>query len=188
MVSARDTTECTVVIVADTLGGARHLCATHTRSQRCRHVGLPARSSGGAFPHPEDRAGRSPLLRYLAPPAPPSDKGDWVVLYVHGGTFPSGLSISHRFDGWSWRDELCAAGFHVWALDSHGFGRLSDPYPEMERPAGETSPIGRAADASRQLEQAVRFICERHGVGRLSIIAHSWGTIVTGCSPDAARS
>ena len=94
--------------------------------------------------------------------------------------FPSALSIAHRFDGRSWRDELCAAGFHVWALDFHGFGRLSDPYPEMERPAEETSPLGRAADASRQLEQAVRFICARHGVGRISIIAHSWGTIVTG--------
>jgi pimeloyl-ACP methyl ester carboxylesterase len=40
-------------------------------------------------------------------------------------------------------------------------------------------PLGRGADASR-LEEAVRFICERHAVGHLSIIAHSWGTIVTG--------
>lgn len=38
----------------------------------------------------------------------------------------------------------------------------------------------RRSAASRQLERAVRFICERHGVGRVSIIAHSWGTIVTG--------
>jgi pimeloyl-ACP methyl ester carboxylesterase len=90
------------------------------------------------------------------------------------------LSIAHRFDGRSWRDELCAAGFHVWALDFHGFGRFSDPYPEMERPAQGTSPLGPAADASRQLEQGVRFIRKRQGVGRLSIIAHSWGTIVTG--------
>jgi pimeloyl-ACP methyl ester carboxylesterase len=41
-------------------------------------------------------------------------------------------------------------------------------------------PLGRGSDASRQLEHAVRFIRERHGVGRVSIIAHSWGTIVTG--------
>ena len=79
-----------------------------------------------------------------------------------------------------WRDELCAAGFHVWALDFHGFGRFSDPYPEMEQPADAASPLGRADDASRQLEYAIRFICARHGVGRLSIIAHSWGTIVAG--------
>src|SRR6516164_6661424 len=114
------------------------------------------------------------FLRYL-PTHGPSRR---VVLYVHGGTFPSALSIAHRFDGRSWRDELCAAGFHVWGLDFHGFGRLSDPYPEMAQPAAGMPPLGRAEDASNQLEQAVRFICDRHGVGQVSIIAHSWGTIV----------
>jgi pimeloyl-ACP methyl ester carboxylesterase len=128
------------------------------------------------FRIPSHHHGRSLFLRHLPPPG----SGHRMVLYVHGGTFPSGLSIAHRFDGRSWRDELCAAGFHVWALDFHGFGLLSDPYPDMERPAQGTSPLGRAADASGQLEQAVRFICERHGVGCISIIAHSWGTIVTG--------
>jgi esterase/lipase superfamily enzyme len=36
-------------------------------------------------------------------------------------------------------------------------------------------PLGRAEDASRQIEQAVRFITSHHGVRRVSIIAHSWG-------------
>jgi len=116
------------------------------------------------------------FLRYL-PTHGPSRR---VVLYVHGGTFPSALSIAHRFDGRSWRDKLCAAGFHVWGLDFHGFGRLSDPYPEMAQPAAGMPPLGRAEDASCQLEHAVRFICDRHRVGQISIIAHSWGTIVTG--------
>jgi len=103
-----------------------------------------------------------------------------VVLYIHGGTFPSALSIAHRFDGRSWRDELCAAGFHVWGLDFHGFGDLSDPYPEMSEPAAAHAPLGRAESASHQLERAVRFICERHGVPRVSLAAHSWGSIVAG--------
>lgn len=120
--------------------------------------------------------GRMLFLRHLAPAA--AARG--VVLYVHGGTFPSALAVAHRFDGRSWRDELCNAGFQVWALDFHGFGRFSDPYPEMELPAESMEPLGRADDASRQLESAVRFICEHHRVGRISIIAHSWGTIVTG--------
>jgi hypothetical protein len=65
-----------------------------------------------------------------------------------------------------------AAGFHVWALDFHGFGRLSDPYPEMEQPAESMPPLGRAEDASHQLEQGVRFIADRHGLreSRLSPI------------------
>jgi pimeloyl-ACP methyl ester carboxylesterase len=127
---------------------------------------------------PSHHAGLSLFLRYLPPPreAPPSK----VVLYVHGGTFPSGLSIAHRFDGRSWRDELASAGFHCWGLDFHGFGGLSDPYPEMAEPAANHAPLGRAEDASRQLERAVRYICARHSVDRISLIAHSWGSIVAG--------
>ena len=94
------------------------------------------------FRIPSHHSGRSLFLRYLPPPAPTLDNRDRLVLYVHGGTFPSGLSIAHRFDGRSWRDELCAAGFHVWAVDFHGFGRLSDAYSEMERPAEQTPPLG----------------------------------------------
>jgi pimeloyl-ACP methyl ester carboxylesterase len=122
-------------------------------------------------PHP----GLSLFLRHL-PPASATARG--VVLYVHGGTFPSALSIAHRFDGFSWRDSLCAAGFHCWGLDFHGFGHLSDPYPDMAQPADAVPPLGGAADASAQLECAVRFICAQHRVPRLSLVAHSWGGIV----------
>ncbi len=131
------------------------------------------------FRIPSHHDGLSLFLRYL--PAERESAADGkVVLYVHGGTFPSALSIAHRFDGFSWRDALSAAGFHTWGLDFHGFGRLSDPYPEMAEPAENHAPLGRAEDASRQLEQAVRFITVHHGVARLSLIAHSWGSIVAG--------
>jgi pimeloyl-ACP methyl ester carboxylesterase len=127
---------------------------------------------------PSSHPGLSLFLRYM----PPTQGGgaDQVVLYVHGGTFPSSLSVAHQFDGTSWRDALCAAGFHVWALDFHGFGCLSDAYPEMDGPADAGPPLGRAADASAQLEHALRFICARHGIARVSLIAHSWGCIVAG--------
>jgi pimeloyl-ACP methyl ester carboxylesterase len=119
------------------------------------------------------------FLRYM-PPAHVSADAPKVVLYVHGGTFPSALSIAHRFDGRSWRDDLRDSGFHVWGLDFHGFGSLSDPYPEMAEPAASHAPLGRAEAASQQLEHAVRFISEHHRVPRISLIAHSWGTIVAG--------
>jgi pimeloyl-ACP methyl ester carboxylesterase len=128
---------------------------------------------------PSKRNGLSLFLRYLAPRLEAEPHGG-VVLYVHGGTFPSGLSIAHRFDGRSWRDELVTSCFHCWGLDFHGFGSFSDPYPEMADPAEKHAPLGRAEDASRQLEQAVRFICAYHGVDRISLIAHSWGSIVSG--------
>jgi pimeloyl-ACP methyl ester carboxylesterase len=118
------------------------------------------------------------FLRHL----PPQDRqagAEKVVLYVHGGTFPSALSIAHRFDGRSWRDELCARGFDVWGLDFLGFGS-SDRYREMAEPAEHHTALGQADTASRQIEQAARFICAHHGVPRISIIAHSWGTLAAG--------
>lgn len=121
--------------------------------EECFHVSSPHR-------------GLSLFLRYLPPNRDATPLGR-TVLYVHGGTFPSALSIAHRFDGRSWRDALCAADFHVWGLDFHGFGE-SDPYSEMAAPADAHAPLGRAADCSKQLEQAVRFISERHRIPRIT--------------------
>ena len=130
------------------------------------------------FRIPGPHRGLSLFLRRLAPRSPTAAAGK-TVLYVHGGTFPSALSIAYRFDGRAWRDELVDAGFDVWGLDFYGFGS-SDPYPEMARPAEVNPPLGRAESASRQLAHAVRFICAERRAPRISIVAHSWGTIVAG--------
>jgi pimeloyl-ACP methyl ester carboxylesterase len=126
------------------------------------------------------RAGLRLFLRRLSPAGPPEPRGHCArpVLYVHGATFPSGLSIAHRFDGFSWRDALCAAGFDVWGLDFHGFGH-SDRYPEMEDAPDAHAPLCRTEDASAQLEAAVCFIRREAHAASLSIIAHSWGSMPT---------
>jgi pimeloyl-ACP methyl ester carboxylesterase len=129
------------------------------------------------FRIPSCHAGVSLFLRYLPPAEGTCTQG--IVLYVHGATFPSALSIAHRFDGRSWRDELCAAGFHVWGLDFHGYGQ-SDPYPELAETPDAREPLCTVEDASQQLERAALFICERHETQRISLIAHSWGTLVAG--------
>ena len=109
-----------------------------------------ARSARGPFPHPEQPR------RAVAVPAPSaaarSASPQRVVLYVHGATFPSALSIAHRFDGRSWRDELCAAGLRC--LGS-GFSwlRHSDPYPAMSAPPEGREPLCTAEDASQQLNR-----------------------------------
>ncbi len=138
---------------------------------------LDAREEHYLIPSP--LRGLSLFLRHL-PPAPAAPPRGTPVLYVHGGTFPSALSIAHRFDGRSWRDALAEAGFAVWGLDFHGFGAFSDPYPEMGEPAERHPPLGRAEEASRQLEAAARFIAAHHGVPAISLVAHSWGSIVAG--------
>lgn len=118
------------------------------------------------------------FLRHMPPGVRKTDTPK-VVLYIHGGTFPSELSIAHRFDGRSWRDELCACGFDVWGLDFLGFG-ASDPYPEMAEPAERHGVLGLADAASQQIDRAVRWISAHHNVPRISIVAHSWGTIAAG--------
>jgi pimeloyl-ACP methyl ester carboxylesterase len=130
-------------------------------------------------------AGCRLFLRHLPPHGPAAKRGGAgdVVLYIHGGTFPSALSIAHRFAGRSWRDELCERGYHVWGLDFLGFG-ASDRYPEMAEPAERYPALGGAAIASQQIEHAVRFIIAQHGVERLSLVAHSWGTIAAGPVPS----
>ena len=118
------------------------------------------------------------FLRFL-PAADTAVRPRRAVLYVHGATFPSALSIAHRFDGTSWRDALNEAGFDVWELDFYGFGH-SDRYPEMAEPPAGHPPLCTAEDASRQLEAAVRFILGHQGFDQLSLISHSWGAMPAG--------
>ena len=123
------------------------------------------------------RAGMQLFLRHL--PSRQQRSADVPpVLYVHGATFPSGLSIAHRFDGHSWRDALCNAGFDVWGFDFLGYG-YSDRYPEMNEPAEANPPLCRVQDGTGQLTDVARFILRHQGARRLSIISHSWGAMPT---------
>jgi pimeloyl-ACP methyl ester carboxylesterase len=125
---------------------------------------------------PGPRDGLPLFLRRLSPA---SQTPAGTVLYVHGATFPSALSVAHRFGGRSWRDALCAAGFDVWGLDFYGFGH-SSRYPEMNLDPGSNRPLCLADDAARQIETAVGFILSHVGVEALSIISHSWGSMPVG--------
>lgn len=137
---------------------------------------------------PVDSSGLRVYLRHQAP-SPRSRRSDLApVLFVHGATFPSGLAAAFRFDGVSWMDHLAERGFDVWALDFLGYGK-SDRYPEMREPASAHPPLGRADVTARQVAAAVEFVASRSGrlaVGspggsvRVSLLAHSWGTIPAG--------
>ena len=97
------------------------------------------------------------------------------VLYVHGATFPSALSVGFRFDGFSWADDLTQAGFDVWSFDFIGLG-------ESDRAAADTKGEipGRFANALLQVEAAALEVLRQTSAERLSIIAHSWGTLPAG--------
>jgi hypothetical protein len=77
------------------------------------------------------------FVRCLSLPSPAEPKG--AVLYIHGMSFPSALSVAWRLDGRSWRDTLCESGFEVWSLDFYGYGG-SDRYFEMSQPPNRIRP------------------------------------------------
>jgi pimeloyl-ACP methyl ester carboxylesterase len=113
------------------------------------------------------------LLLREQPPA--SGDRSHPVLYVHGASFPSALSVMFRFRGSSWADALNEAGFDVFALDFAGYGG-SERYPRMNGHRGG-EPVGRAAEAEKQVARAVDFIRRETGAPRIAIVAHSWGTM-----------
>jgi len=121
-----------------------------------------------------------PALKLFLRHMPPKDnrlvKPNQVVLFIHGAMFPSGLAAAFRFDGHSWMDDLSESGFDVWALDFLGYGG-SDRYPEMSADADSNPPLGRATEAAKQIASAVAFITQKQNVAKVSMIAHSWGTM-----------
>lgn len=110
------------------------------------------------------------------------------VIYVHGSSFPSALSINYAIDGISWADHLQAKGFDVWSFDFPGYGGSERWSPTVSPGEGSGDIPGRGAEAVRHVERVVRHILEQTGSERVSIIAHSWGAIpaslFTGRSPE----
>jgi pimeloyl-ACP methyl ester carboxylesterase len=102
------------------------------------------------------------------------------VLYVHGFTFPSDLSVFWKFDGNSWADALNEAGYSVWAFDFAGFGG-SERYPEMNDETARPGPLlGGANEGAEQIARVVTYILAQSKATRVSIVAHSRGTIPAG--------
>ncbi|WP_374580428.1 alpha/beta fold hydrolase [Pseudoduganella sp.] len=103
--------------------------------------------------------------------APGRANGALPVLFVHGSSFPSGLSFDFCMDGQSWMDWLAARGYDVYALDFLGYG-LSDRYPDAPAPGG---PPGRARAVARDVGSAVDAILRRTGQRQVLLVGHSWG-------------
>ena len=101
--------------------------------------------------------------------APDRANGALPVLFVHGSSFPSGLSFDFRMDGQSWMDWMAARGYHVYALDFPGYG-LSDRYAADAPP-----PPGRARDVAQDVGNAVDAILRRSGGKQVLLVGHSWG-------------
>src|SRR5476651_1457137 len=100
--------------------------------------------------------------------------GSPVVLYVHGATFPSALSVGFDFGNGSWMDDWNARGFDAWAFDFAGFGE-SGRYAAMTEPAANHPPLCRAPESAAQIASVLELIAQETGQARVSLVAHSWG-------------
>lgn len=101
--------------------------------------------------------------------APDRANGAPPVLFVHGSSFPSGLSFDFRMDGQSWMDWMAARGYDVYALDFPGYG-LSDRYA-----ADAPTRPGRAREVAQDVGIAVDAILRRTGRQQVLLVGHSWG-------------
>lgn len=110
-------------------------------------------------------------VRHTAPMAPYRANSALPVLFVHGSSFPSGLSFDFRMNGQSWMDWMAARGYDVYALDFLGYG-LSDRYSDTPPLDG---PPGRARAVARDVGSAVDAILHRTGRGQVLLVGHSWG-------------
>src|SRR6185503_9710440 len=100
--------------------------------------------------------------------------GGAPVLYVHGATFPSALSVGFDFGNGSWLDDWNARGFDAWAFDFAGFGE-SGRYAAMAQPADKHPPLCRAPEGARQIAAVLDLIRRETGGDPVSLVAHSWG-------------
>jgi pimeloyl-ACP methyl ester carboxylesterase len=106
--------------------------------------------------------------------------GGQSLLYVHGSTFPAALSINYRIEGRSWADDLHDRGFDVWSFDLPGYGGSDRPALMQRTHVARSEAPGRAVEAAGQIERVVRHMREQATGARISIIAHSWGSIPAG--------
>src|ERR1700722_17674721 len=102
--------------------------------------------------------------------------GGPAVLYVHGATFPSALSVGFDFGGGSWFDDFNARGFDVWAFDFAGFGE-SGRYADMAEAADRHPPLCRAPEAGEQVAAVLALMRRETAQPRASLVAHSWGSM-----------
>ncbi len=98
------------------------------------------------------------------------------VLYVHGATFPTAMSVAWRIDGVSWLDQLQQADIDAWSFDFTGYGDSDRPVC-FAQPASAHPAFGRCASAAAQVIAVLRHIRAQRPAVPIHLIAHSWGCL-----------
>lgn len=137
-------------------------------------------------------AAQQPGQRLALHCAAPVHSNGQSVLFVHGASFPTMLAFGFEFSpGDSWMDFMARQGFLACGLDFLGFGASSRP-AAMAGAAEDADPVTRAPEAAREIATAIDYLRRERGMGRVHLVAHSWGTIPAAAfaatHPDALAS
>ena len=101
-----------------------------------------------------------------------------TLLMVHGQSTPAPVAFDLPLPGYSWMDFAAARGFHVYALCIRGYGPSTRPPEMLKSPEGQP-PAVRGITAVRDIDAAVRFICEENAINKLNLLGWSWGSTTT---------
>ncbi len=131
------------------------------------------------FMVPAADAGISLYVRNKHPEGVNRFRGDKIVLFVHGATYPAETAFDLKLNGVSWMEYIAQRGYDVYLVDVRGYGRSTRP-PEMDQPAQENQPIVRTETAVKDVGSAADFIRKRRGVDKINVMGWSWGTTIMG--------
>jgi pimeloyl-ACP methyl ester carboxylesterase len=106
-------------------------------------------------------------------------RGDKIVLFVHGATYPAETAFDLKLNGVSWMEYIAERGYDVYLVDVRGYGRSTRP-PEMDTPAQDNAPIVRTETAVKDVSTAADFIRKRRAVDKINLLGWSWGTTIMG--------
>ena len=100
-----------------------------------------------------------------------------IILFVHGATTPPEAGFDLKLDGLSWMEWVARQGNDVYFVSVRGYWRSTRP-KEMDQPALDNPPVVRLPQATSDVNTAVDFIRKRRGVDKISLLGHSWGTMI----------
>jgi pimeloyl-ACP methyl ester carboxylesterase len=137
-------------------------------------LGLASALSASTIHLPVARDPAQQVALHCVTPAQANGQG---VLFVHGASFPTMLAFGFEFaPGDSWMDFMAQRGFLACGLDFVGFGASSRP-AAMARAAADVAPVTRTPEAAREIAVAIDYLRGTRGIGRVHLVAHSWGTM-----------
>jgi pimeloyl-ACP methyl ester carboxylesterase len=97
-------------------------------------------------------------------------KADKVAILVHGATWSGQPDFDLQIGDYSLMDAMARAGYDVWAIDIHGYGK-SD---KTDKDWSDT------ASAALDLDAAVEHVCALRQVAQVKLLGWSWGAMITG--------